>query len=97
MANPFAVELSLWMGDRGYGHFIYFSVCLSGTIALDVMNSPTNSASEAEDITTLLIWARDSTGQFLWGIGSLSEAEYVRPCTAAGASFIEVCYVGVCG
>ena len=43
------MELSVWMGERGFVHLIYFSVCRSGTIDLDVMKSPANSDSEAED------------------------------------------------
>ena len=69
LANPFAVELSVWMGDRGCGHLISFSDCRSGTIALAVMKSPANYASEDEDMTTLIIWARESTGTFLRGVG----------------------------
>ena len=67
------------MGDRGCIHFISLSVCRSGTIALAVMKSPDNSASEAEDMTTLIIWASDRTGQLLWGIGSLSEQNLCNP------------------
>ena len=64
------MEFSVWMGDQGCGHLIYLSVCRSGTIALAVMKSPDNSASEAEDMTMLIIWARDRTGPLLRGIGS---------------------------
>ena len=63
------MELSVWMGDRGCGHFIYFSVFRSGTIALVVIKSPDNSSSEAEDMTTLIIWARDRIGPLSRGIG----------------------------
>ena len=60
-------------GDRGCGDFISLSVCRSGTIVLAVMKSPDNSASEAEDMTILIIWARDRIGPLSLGIGSLSE------------------------
>ena len=73
------MELSVCMGDRGCGHFIYFSVCMRGTIALAVMKSPDNSASEAEETTTLIILARDSTGTLSWGIGSFSEQKMYNP------------------
>ena len=79
MENPFFVELSVWMGGRGCGHFIYFSFCWSVTIALSVMNSPANYVSEAEDMTTLIILSMDSTGTLLWGIGSLSEKKMCDP------------------
>ena len=67
------------MGDRGCGHFIFFSVCWSGTISLAVMKSLDNSVSESEDMTTLIIWARDSTGPLSWGIESLSETKMCNP------------------
>ena len=67
------------MWERGCVHFIYFSVCRSSTIALDVMKIPANYASEAEDMTTLIIWARDRTGQLLRGIGSLSKQKMCAP------------------
>ena len=43
------------------------------------MKSPANSASEAEDMTTLIIWARERTGPLPWGIGSLSEQKICDP------------------
>ena len=73
------MELSVWMGDRGCGHFIYLSVCRSGTIALVVIKSPDNSSSEAEDMTTLIIWARDRIGPLSRGIGSLSDHNMCDP------------------
>ena len=73
------MELYVWMGDRGCGHFVSLSVCRSSSIALAVMKSPANSTSEAEDITTLIIWARDRTGPLSPGIGSLSEQKMCEP------------------
>ena len=67
------MELSVWMWDRGCGHLISLSVCRRGTIALAVMNSPANSDSEAEDMTTLMIWSRDRIGTLSQGIRSFSE------------------------
>ena len=61
------------MEDEGYGHFISLSVCWSGTIALAVTNSLANSASEAENMSTLIIWARDMTGPLSRGIGYIFE------------------------
>ena len=69
------MELSVWMGYRGCGHFIYLSVCWSGNIALAVMKSPANSISEAEDMITLIIWAKDRTGPLSQGIGSFSSRD----------------------
>ena len=68
------------MGDRGCGHLISLSVCRSGTIALAVTKCPDNYASEAEGMTTLIIWDRDRIGTLSQGIGSLSER---KMCTSA--------------
>ena len=73
------MELSVCMGDWGCGHFISLSVSRSSTIVLAVMKSPANSASEAEDMTTLIIWARDRTGPLSQGIGSLSKQTMCDP------------------
>ena len=67
------------MRDRGCGHFISLSVFQSGIISLAVMKSPANYASEAEDMTTLIIWSRDSIGPLSRGIGSLSEQKMCNP------------------
>ena len=66
-------------GDRGCGDFISLSVCRSGTIVLAVMKSPDNSASEDEDMTTLIIWARDRIGPLLQVIGLLSKQKMCDP------------------
>ena len=71
IGKSISVEFSVWIGDRGCGNFISLSVFRSSTIALVVMKSPYNSASEAEDMTTLIIWARDMIRPLSWGIGSL--------------------------
>ena len=73
------MEFSVWMGYRGCGHFISFSVCRSGIIALALMKSPDNSASEAEYMTTLIIWARDRTGPLSRGIVSFSDHKMCNP------------------
>ena len=79
LANPFAVELSVWMGDQCCGHLISLSVCRSGTITLAVTKSLANYASEAEDMTRLIIWARDSIGPLSRGIGSFSKQKMCYP------------------
>ena len=73
------MELSVWVGDQGCGHFISLSVFWSGTISLAVMKSLANSASEAEDMTTLIIWARDRTWPLLRRIGSFSDQNMCDP------------------
>ena len=73
------MELSVCMGDRGCGYFITLSMCRSGTISLVVMKSPDNYASEAEDMTPLIIWARDRIGLFSRGMGSSFEQKICNP------------------
>ena len=51
----------------------------SGTLSLMVMKSPANSASEAEEMTTLVIWSMDRTGPLSPGIGLLSEHKMCDP------------------
>ena len=67
------------MGGRGCGYFISLSVCWSGTVSLAVMNSPSNYDSDAEDMTPLIIWARDSTGPLSRWIGSLYDQKMCDP------------------
>ena len=73
------MELSVLMGDRGCVHFISLSFCRRGTIALDVMKSPASYDSEAEDMTTLIIWARESTGPLSRRICALPEQKICDP------------------
>ena len=55
------------------GHFISCKVFLIATISCAVMNIAPNSASEAEDMTNLMIFASVSTGPFHRGMSSFSE------------------------
>ena len=43
------------------------------------MKSPDNSASEAKDMTTLIIWARERIGPLSPGIDSLSKQKMCAP------------------
>ena len=54
-------------------------MCQSGTIALTVMKSPDNSTSEAEDMTKLIIWARDRIRSLSQGKWSFSEQKMCDP------------------
>ena len=83
------------MGDRGCGHFISFNVCRSGTIALAVIKSPDNSASEAEDMTTLIIWARDRTGPLSREISSLYEKKMCNPARLRARVFFGILHWSV--
>ena len=71
--TPVASELSVWMGDFGWDHFISSSVFLIATISWDVMKSAPSSASEAEETTNLRIWEIVRTGTFHRGMASFSE------------------------
>ena len=62
LVTPTAVELSYWMGVLGCGHPISMSAWLSGTIYLAIMKRPSSSASEADDMTFLIICAIVRTG-----------------------------------
>ena len=73
------MDLSVWMWDQGCRNFISLSVCWSGTITLAVIKIPTNSASEAEGMNTLIIFSRDRTWPLLQGIGSLYEHKMCDP------------------
>ena len=57
LTTPLAVELSVCMGVWGCGCPISARMFLMCTAYLALMNSATNSASVAEDITTLIICA----------------------------------------
>ena len=68
------VELLVWIGILGCGHPIYMRFWHNGTIYLAVTNNPTNSVSDAEDMTYLIISAIVRTGPLWHGTGSF----YVR-------------------
>ena len=62
LVTPTDVELSHWMGFLGCGHPISMSDWCSGTIFLAMVKSPASSASEAYDMTFLIICAIVRTG-----------------------------------
>ena len=66
-------------GDFACGHFISCKVCLIATISCAVINIATNSASEAEDMTNLIIFESVSTGPFHRGMASFSENKLCAP------------------
>ena len=77
--TPAAAELSIRRGDFGYGHFISCKVFLIATISCAVMNIEPNSASEAEDMTYLMIFASITTGLFHPGMSFFSESKICAP------------------
>ena len=78
-STPAASELSVWMGDIGWGHFISSSLFLISTIYWAVMKSAPSSSSEAEDTTNLIIWARVRTGMFHWVMALFLERKIGAP------------------
>ena len=77
--TPAASDLSVWREDFGCGHFISCNVCLITTISCAVTNIAPNYASEAEDMTNLMIFASASTGLFHRGMASFSERKMCSP------------------
>ena len=55
LATPIAVELSHWIGERGWGQPISMRDWRRGTISFAQMNSPASSDSAADDITHFMI------------------------------------------
>ena len=77
--DPTSVELSVWIGNLGCGQPISMSVLRSGIIFLDVMYSAAISASAADAITYLMIFAIVNTGPLSFGFGSFSERKIWAP------------------
>ena len=69
LTTPAAVKLSVWIGDGGCFQPISINVCRMGTIYLAVMYIAPSSASAAEDITNLMIWAILRIAPFHSGVG----------------------------
>ena len=74
LVTPNAVKLSHWMGVLGCGHPILMSSWRSGNISLEMVKSPASSASEADDMTVLIICAIVRNGPLWRGIGTSSDS-----------------------
>ena len=88
LTTPAAVELSAWTSDVDCFQTISINVCRMGTISLAVMYSTPSSASAAENMTNLMIWAIVRIGPFHSGVGSFSENIYMGSRTAARRGFV---------
>ena len=73
LTTPEAVELSIWIGLLGWGQPMSMRVWRWGIISHAVMNRAASSASAADAITNLMIWAMESTAPLKRGNGSFSE------------------------
>ena len=79
LVTPNAVELLYWMGVLGCGHPIYMSAWRGGTIFLEMVKKPDSSASDADDMTFLIICAVVRTGPLWRGTGTYSESMMWAP------------------
>jgi hypothetical protein len=73
LVTPAAVELSIWIGNFGWGHPIEMRVRLWGIISLAVTKRAASSDLAADAITNLMIWAMERTAPLNRGNGSFSE------------------------
>ena len=73
LVTPTAVELSVWMGDCPWGYLISMRVWRRGITSLEVTNRAASSASAAEDLKDLNIWAMVRMGTLYPGLGYSSE------------------------
>jgi hypothetical protein len=73
LVTPTVVELSVWIGNFGYGHPMAMRVCQWGIISLAVTKRAACSDLAAEAMTNLMIWAMESTAPLNRGKGSFSE------------------------
>ena len=74
-----AVKLLVWIGDGGCFQTISINVWRMGNISLDVMYSAPSSASAAEDMINLMIWALMRIGPFHLGAGSFLDRNMWAP------------------
>ena len=79
LTTPAAVVLSVWMGVIGCFHPISSNVRRIGTSSFAVTNRAPISASAADDITNLMIFATVRTGLFHFGSGSFSYKKMWSP------------------
>ena len=79
LTTPADVELLVWIGDGGCFQPISIHFWRMGTISLAVMYSAPSSASAAEDMTNLMIWAILRIGPFHLGVGSFSDKNTWAP------------------
>ena len=79
LTTPAAVELSVWIGNGGCFQPISINVWQVGTISLAVMYSAPSSASAAEYMTNLMIWAIVRIGPLHSGVGSFSDKNIWAP------------------
>ena len=77
--NPTAVELAVWIGVQGCGQPISMGVLHSGIIFLAMLYSADVSASAADVITVLMIYAIVNTGSLSFCLGSFSERNICAP------------------
>ena len=90
LATPTAVLLSICMGVLGCLWPISSRVFLAGTASLALMNIAPSSASAADDMTDLMMWAMFSTAPLLGGSGTSLDRKKCPPFPASRFGFAEV-------
>lgn len=79
LTTPRAVELSVCIGVGGCLCPISLRRCRIGTASRELMKRAPSSASAADDITALMIWAIVSTAPLLRGAWSFSDMKKCPP------------------
>ena len=79
LINPFAVELSVWIGVRGWGCPISLSVFRIGTAVRALRKRAPSSASAAEDITLRMIFDTFNTAPLLGGFSVSFDRKWCLP------------------
>ena len=79
LVTPAAVELSVWIGDLGWGHPMLMRVWQWGIISRAVMKRAASSDSAAEAMTNFMIWAIKRTAPLNLGKGTFSERKMCAP------------------
>ena len=79
LVNTTTVEFSVCMGVLACGHPMSINVLFSGIISLAVMYNAAISASAADAITVLMIFAIVKAGPLSFGFGSFSERNICAP------------------
>ena len=79
LAKKIAMELLHWMGVLGRGQPISMRVWRRGTISLAQTKRPACSASEAEDLMNLMIFAIGRTGPLMLVTGKFSDRMMCAP------------------
>ena len=79
VTTPWAVVLSVCIGVGGCSCPIALRECRSGIDSLQLMKRVPSPASDAEEITALIIWEMATTAPLLAGMGELLDMKKWPP------------------